>query len=193
MNTAVKAAPAKRAAIEYNTVTMDDGRVVEFSGKKRMRKEVILHKEAAPQVRMDFSNGETRIFTVDGDLFERFAAHGASQKLGDEISGLDDVEDCLMAVDAMMDRLNGGEWGATRAASDGLAGSSVLARAMCEASGKSMVDVRAFLATKTQAQKIALRNLPTINPIILKLEANKVRKVKDTGEAEALLDGFIGA
>jgi translation initiation factor IF-1 len=175
----------------YVTVTMDDGRVVDFPGKQRMKKDVIIDGDTV-KVRMDFVNGESRIFTVGDKLLLKFAGHGASQKLGDELSGLTDVEDCVMAIDELMDRLNAGDWGVTRVKGESMAGSSILARAMVEVSGKTLEEVKKFLADKNHKQKMALRNLPAIAPIIARLEAAKTKKPRDTSEADELLEGFMG-
>lgn len=161
-----------------NTVTMDDGRIVEFSGKRKMLKESITTPDGALQVRLDFSNGETRTFTLPTGLVNRFALHGAEQKIGDEIAGVDDVEDCIMAVDALTERLNKGDeasWTAKRESS-GMAGTSVLAKALVEHSGKPIDQIKAFLLNKTQAEKVALRSNAAIKPIIERLEANKAAK-----------------
>lgn len=193
MNQAVEAvATRKQKPTTYVTVTLDDGRVVDFAGSKRMVKEAVFNADGSIAIRMDFVNGETRIFTLGDALMAKYAAHGALQKLGDELSGLTDVEDCVQAIDELTERLSKGEWGVTRAPGESLAGTSILARAMVEVSGKPMSEVKAFLSTKNQKQKIALRNLPTIAPVIAKLEAAKTRKPKDTSEADAMLDGFIG-
>ena len=174
--------------VQYTAVKMDDGRTVDFAGKRKMLKETIIDDETgAVQVRLDFLNGETRLFTVPDSLFAKFAGHGAEQKLGDEIAGLEDVADCVLAVDDLMDRLNTGEWGVARKAGSGMAGTSVLARALCEHSGKPMDAIKAFLAGKSQAEKVALRSNPAIAPIVLRLEADKVKK-PSTIDTSSMLD-----
>lgn len=170
--------------IVYTSVEMDDGRVVEFAGKRKMLKDTILGADKT-QIRLDFVNGETRLFTIPHKLLTKFAAHGAEQKLGDEIAGLDDVEDCVLAIDALMERLENGDWTVRREAS-GLAGTSVLARALIEHTGKDAATIKAFLSTKTQSEKVALRNNAAIAPIVQRLEANKV-KPKSTIDTESLL------
>lgn len=174
---------------QYTTVTMDDGRVVDFAGKRKMQKESIF-EGGEVKVRLDFVNGETRTFTLPASLRDKFAAHGAEQKLGDEIAGLDDVADCVMAVDELMTRLEGGEWGVGRKPGSGMAGSSILARALHEHTGKPMDAIKAFLAGKSQAEKVALRQNPAIAPIVQRLEADKVKKPSNV-DTNALL-GELG-
>lgn len=174
-----------KAETQITTVTMTDGSVVDFAGKRKLLK-TAQEVDGKVQVRLDFRNGETRLFTVPDALMNKFAAHGAEQKLGDCIAGLDDIDDCVMAVDEVIDRLYNGEWNAKRE-STGMAGSSVLARALVEHTGKSAEEIKAFLATKSQAEKVALRNNPKIKPIVERIEAEKVSKKSDV-DTDALLN-----
>jgi len=107
-----EAAPAKSKGVQYTTVKMDDDRVVDFAGKRKMLKETTLHSNGDITVVLDFLNGETRSFHVKADakLYAKYAGHGIEQKLGDEIAGLDDVGDCVMAIDELTERLHNGEW-----------------------------------------------------------------------------------
>lgn len=171
MTTATSAAETK-----YTTVTMDDGRVVEFAGKRKMLKDSIIHEDGNVDVRFDFVNGESRTFRIPTEMMLKFAAHGAEQKIGDEIAGVKDADDCVLAVEELIDRLVEGQWGVVRAAGNSIAGTSVLARALVEHSGKGMDAIKVFLKDKTQAQKLALRNNPSINVIVVRLEAEKTRK-----------------
>lgn len=175
---------------EVETVEMDDGRVVDFPGKRRLLKESTIDEAAGTvTVRLDFRNGETRVFIIPQALMLRFAAHGAEQKLGDEIAGMkDDIADSVLAIDSLTERLAAGEWNVKRE-SNGMAGTSVLIRALVEHTGKSVEDIKAFLKPKSQAEKIALRNNPKIKPIVERLESEKVSKSNvDTDEMLAELD-----
>jgi hypothetical protein len=179
-----------RAETQYNSVQMDDGRIVDFAGKRKMQKESIFSADGSIKVRLDFINGESRTVTLRDDMLAKYAAHGAEQKLGDEISGLDDIEDCIIAIDQLMERLDAGNWTVKREAGNSLAGTSVLARALVEKTGKSIDVIKSFLATKTQAQKVALRSDPSILPIVQRLEAAKAKKAAtvDTGALLGELD-----
>lgn len=182
---------SKKKEPVINTVTMNDGRVVDFVGKRRLLKESFM-TDGRVQVRLDFINGETRTFTLPDSLLEKFAAHGAEQKLGDEIAGVEDVEDAVLAIDELIDRLYNGEWGVARDKS-GLAGASILLRALVETSGKSVEEIKSFLKDKTPAQKAALRNNAKIKPVVDRLEAEKAAKTqKKAGsiDTDALLGGL---
>ena len=171
-----------------NAVKMDDGRTVDFAGKRKMLKESIFDEKTGDiSIRLDFVNGETRLFKLPSSLLAKFAAHGAEQKLGDEIAGLSDVEDAIIAIDELTTRLEAGKWGQTRE-SNGLAGASTLAKALAEHSGKDLATIKAYLAGKTQAEKVALRNNPSVQPIVLRIETEKAAKSKASGKEKAVID-----
>lgn len=189
--------PSKaKAAVE--SVTMQDGRVVEFVGKRRMLKESTI-TDTGVEVRLDFRNGMTVVFPVPQTLIYQFAAHGAEQKLGDETAGEDDVDDMVLDVEALIERLNRGEWSVKREGG-GMSGTSVLLRALVEYSGKTVEQIKVFLQGdpkadppipgKTAAEKTALRNSPKLKPIIEKLESEKQAKAAKV-DTEALL-GSLG-
>lgn len=178
-------APAKKTP-EVTSVTMKDGRVVEFAGKREMLKESFQDAAGKIAVRIDFRNGETLTYTMPDSLVAKFAAHGAEQKLGDETAGLKDIDDKVLAVKELMERLTGPDgWNVAREA-NGLAGTSVLARALAEVQGVDIEKVKAFLKDKTQAQKMALRNNPKVKPVVERIEAEKNAKANNV-DTEALL------
>lgn len=180
---------------QVEPVKMDDGRIVDFTGKRQLQKTSTITADGRVEVRLDFRNGETRLFTIPEALVLQFAAHGAEQKLGDEIAGLKDpsgaeasIEDKVLTIDALMERLDRGEFNARREG-NGMAGASVLIRALCELRGKSVSEVKDFLAGKTHAEKLALRDVPQVKEIIQRLEAEKASK-RPAIDGEALLSGF---
>ena len=191
-NTAEKIKPVTTTVPADSTdVSMIDGRIVTFAGKRRVIKEILIDEATnRVQVRLDFKNGETRLFTLPDNLLTKFAAHGAEQKLGDEIAGLNDVEDCVLAVDELIDRLYNGEWSVKREA-NGMAGTSVLVRALVEHTGKTVEQIKQFLNGKSQAEKVALRNNPKIKPIVERIEAEKASK-KANVDTDAMLGELEG-
>lgn len=156
---------AKKAAPEVTAVTMGDGRVVNFTGKAQLNKEVVEEGDAPVGVRFDFRNGESRYFDLyTTKLLAQLAAHGAKQKIGDETAGISDVDDMVVAIDAMLERLAKGDWSKARAAGDGFSGASVVIRAVAEATGKSVADVKAFLdgklaAAEAKGEKLTRKDL----------------------------------
>jgi hypothetical protein len=189
----VGTAAPKKAKTEVKKVVMADGREVEFAGKRRLLKTAEISEDGFDvTIRLDFVNGETRSLTLAANkpLFAKFAAHGMLQKLGDEVAGLDDVEDMVIAEEELIARLESGEWGAERTKGEGnaLAGLSVLAKALVQVSGKTAEQVRAYLKTKNNSEKLALRANPTIKPVIEELEAKKKQKPKEGIDTNSLLD-----
>lgn len=175
---------------ELNIVRMTDGRDVEFTGKRKLLKTPLLNEKGVG-VRLDFVNGQTRDFYIPATMLEKFAVHGAEQKLGDEIAGVEDIDDCTLAIDDLIDRLYNNEWAAKREA-NALAGASILAKALVQVFGKTLDEVRAFLKDKSQAEKVALRNNSKVKPIVDDLEAAKNAK-KKPGKAidtDSLLDSL---
>ena len=151
--------PVKQKA-EVEAVRMTDDRVVEFAGKRKMLKEVMFDEsEGTVSVRFDFRNGEVRTFDVPSSLALQFAGHGASQKIGDETAGEEDVDDMVVAVDDIISRLSKGEWSAARASGDGFSGASVVIKAIAEVTGKTVDAVKTFLQSKLDADKARGGNL----------------------------------
>lgn len=174
---------------EIATVKLTDGRVVDFAGKRKLLKESSV-VDGKVNVRLDFRNGETRTFIIPDNLTARFAAHGAEQKLGDEIAGLEDTDDAVLAIDALIKRLNEGQWSVARE-SNGLAGTSVLVQALVKAYGKTVEQIKAFLDGKTAAEKNALRASPKIKPFVDEIEAAKNAKAAKV-DTDALLKDLEG-
>lgn len=183
------AAAAGKAKTEVRTVTMDDGSVVDFAGRTRMLKSPYHTADGQPGVRFDFENGEVRTFVLPAALLERFAIHGASQKIGDATAGLKVIEDAIAAVDDMIDQLNAGNWDSPNKGSS-FAGQSVLARAMAEAYPATTPEqIKTFLKGKTQAEKLALRKSNALKAIVARLEDEAAAKATGV-DGEALLAGF---
>lgn len=155
-------AETKKNATEYTEVTLTDGRVVKFPGKQKVSKEVLINdtlieggtfQEGAVAIRMDFRNGDTRTIPVPLALLARFAGHGASQKFGDELATTADKplseEDMVLAIDDLAAQIAAGNWGKTRASGGGgVSGASVVVQAICEATGKDLATVKAYLQKK---------------------------------------------
>ena len=182
---------AKKPA-EPTTVTMNDGRLVEFPPKRKVSKESFITTNDdgsfTVQTRLDFRNGESRLFTLPAAMLAKFAAHGAEQKLGDAMSGLANVEDGILAVDDLIDQLYQGNWNTPRAASE-MAGASILVRALVELKGQPVEKVKDFVKAKSAAERTALRNAPAVKAIIERLEAEKVAKAGNIN-ADELLEGL---
>lgn len=178
------------STVEKIDVVLEDGRTAQFNKKQKLIKTSTIGEDGSVSVRLDFVNGAVRNFTIPAELMARFAAHGAEQKLGDAIAGETEIADAVLSVDDLISRLSAGEWNIRREAG-AFAGTSILIRALVEASGKEVEDVKAFLANKTQAEKIALRRSDKLRPIIERLEAEKAKNSKTAVDTDSLL-GELG-
>ena len=171
---------------------MLNGDICDFAGNRRLLKSSHIH-EGKITVRLDFDNGETRIFHMPHSLKDQFAAHGAEQKLGDVIAGLKDIDDAVQAVDDLMDRLNEGVWAVKREAS-GLAGMSQLAKALTiySAGKRTPEEVRAKLRDMSAKEKAALRSSAQLAPILAQLAAEKASRspAKAAIDSDSLLADF---
>ncbi len=170
--TATEAA-GKKSKTEYFPVTMTDGRVVQFAGKRKVDKSTLIDEskfevdaaagiaqaaEGAVAIRMDFRNGDTRTIPLPLSLLLRFAGHGAEQKFGDELASPADKplseEDMVLAIDELAAEIAKGNWGKGRGeGGGGVAGASLVLRAIMEVNnvgrpdnGKPVLDIAAVKA-----------------------------------------------
>lgn len=208
--------PGTTAPGTGETVTFQTLRGVkshEFTGTEKRAKKLIkdhyFDSEGHPHVELFFRNGEHRDFRLPETLLLKFAAHGAEQKLGDNVAGTPDIDDMVVATDSLLARLHKGEWSAER--EGGFAGTSVLMKALTlyrlrkdgifppsvDASpedktvytqlfAEKLAKVKEFLADKDQNAKLALRASPQLKPIVDELEAEKLAKVQKV-DTDALL------
>jgi hypothetical protein len=166
-------------------VVLTDGTKVEFGARTKVLKQSFIDAETGELVvKFAFLNGEVRETRLapDHQLIKQAALHGLDQKFGDANAGLDDVEDCVAAFEDMADRIARGEWN-ERKGGDGMAGVSVLAKAMVEVLGVTKEQVKAMLADLSQAEKQALRKTKPIASVVQRIEAEKTKKAGVDGSA----------
>jgi hypothetical protein len=200
------AAPAKKGkVVEVETVTMEDGRKVDFTGKKKLVKDYILKEDGSlDYILLDFRNGTVRKIYIPLSLLGQFAGHGAIQKYGDELAGLKgtdggepDLDDMILAIDELDESIQAGKW-STRKEGDGMAGTSVLIKALIEFSGKTVEEVKGFLKDKDKKYKDAFRaddksvgkSGKTMAQIVKEIEAAKLAKgpkIDTASELSALM------
>lgn len=188
---------SKKPAREVVAIEMTDGRTVEFAGKRKMLKTTRAEHGKASVI-FDFRNGETRTFHVPHEMIAQFAAHGAAQKIGDEASGEEDVDDMVLAVDNMIGRLEKGEWKVARATTgDSFRGANIVVKAICEVTGQSVEKVKEFLEAKLAStegltrQKLysSFRNPSSkTGQVIARLEQEKASKSEQIHADDLLAD-----
>jgi len=156
---------------EITMVKMSDGRDVGFAGKRKVLKETLIDEskvmidgdtvtlaDGAVQIRIDFRNGQTRTYPLSLKLLAKYAGHGGEQKFGDELASPADKpmseDDMVIALDDLHNQVNlQGDWSAVREGGGGFAGASVVVRALVEASGKTIDEIKAFLQGKLDRAK----------------------------------------
>ena len=107
--------------------------------------------------------------------------HGLKQKLVDaaaisrnpETGRPASIEDKYQAVKTVYDRLLAGQWNAIREGGSGNGG--LLFQALCRmyAGRKTPEEIRAFLDTKTDAERAALRKNPRVAAVIAEIRAEQ--------------------
>ena len=168
-----KAEPKPGKAID---VQMEDGRIVQFNSRAKMRTTITV-EDGAITIVADFSNGQTLSFSMGlpGNLTEletKLFQFAFKEKTHNQIAGVTDVADCFIAVRELFDLFAAGKWTAERKAGEGQ-GTSALQKAIMEVYGKTADQAYQFLKDKTHAQKMALRAHEKLAPVIQRLEAAK--------------------
>lgn len=169
MSEVTQESAAPKSKTEYTKVTLTDGREVQFAGKRKVNKETLIDESkividgdvmqiqaGAVSIRMDFRNGDTRTYQIPLHLLAKFTGHGGEQKFGDELATTADKplseDDMVLAVDALYSEIEKGSWGKGRAAGGGgVSGASIVVQAICEATGKDLATVKAYLEKKLAA------------------------------------------
>lgn len=147
-------ATAAKPTVEVQEITMTDGRVVRFAGKRRIIKTVEVD-EAARSVKVifDLVNGQTYTFVASEKNILQLAGHGAAQKIGDEAAGVESIDDVALAFEEAIARLDRGEWTVERTKGDGFSGASLVIKAICEAYNKDVPFVKEYLQKQLDDSK----------------------------------------
>jgi len=177
------------AKMSETRITAQDGASYTFGERTKVKKLSTVESDGSLKTKFVFRNGVVRehVTPSDSPLYARLALHGADQKFGDAMAGLEDVEDCIEAFDAIAAQLAKGEW-SERRVGDGFAGASLLARALVEVTGKSLDEVREKLANTSKEVKQALSMQPKVQAVILRLKAERSKGKVD---ADAALEQFV--
>lgn len=179
-------------------VQLTDGRIVDFTERRKLIKESTIADDGTVSLRIDFRNGETRTYIMPSSLLLRFAAHGFEQKYGDEAAmGKDaDLTDIVAAIDALDFHIQRGEWNKARESTGGnsFSGTSIVLQALCEWKGWPKSKAMEFVESKIsgdapqyktrQELYSALRQLSALRPIIERLEAERASGVTSNRVAE---------
>ena len=143
---------------------------------------------------LKFANGEELALTASqltNNVMEYAIFHGLKQKLVDaaaisrnpETGRAASVEDKYQAVKTVYDRLLAGAWNAAREGGGSSGGLLLQALVRMYAGRKTLDELKAFLADKSDAEKTALRKNPRVAQIIddIRAETGKSANI-DTDE-----------
>lgn len=167
-------------------VTMWDGRKQTFGKVQKMKKEIILTAAGTPEaIRFDCITGDSetvRMADVPSGVYEQLAAHGLSQKLGDEYADVDSPSDCIETMRQLWQRLLKGNWNAER---QGFAGSGILFEA-CKLAYPDMAAeaIREVLNGMSAKEKAAFKVSDFMKPHVATIEAQRAKGV-DTDALKA--------
>lgn len=205
MTEATEVKPKKKETV-YTAVAMKDGREVQFPGDQKVKKSVVFDGEGEARlpvgVQFDFRNGSTlalALSELDEKTATYSACHGLLQKIGDEWSGVKEVDDMELEGGKVIERLKAGDWAVEREAGDSMAGASIVIKALIEATGKDVAFIKAFLDKKIEDAKAAGQKLTRqalyasfrnpnskVGQIIRRLEEEKASKAAAV-DADAVL------
>ena len=149
---------------------------------------------------LKFADGKELAITASqltNNVMEYAIFHGLKQKLVDaaaisrnpETGRAASVEDKYQAVKTVYDRLLCGSWNATREGGGATGGLLLQALVRMYAGRKTVEELKAFLADKSDAEKTALRKNPRVAAIIeeIRAETGKAASI-DTDELLGELD-----
>lgn len=133
---------------------------------------------------------------LDVEVAAQALMHGLKQKLVDAAALSRDrdtgraasIDTKFEAVQAVYDRLLSGQWNKPR---EGASNGTLLAQALVRLTGRTLEDVRAQLATLTDAQKSALEKTQNVALAILDIKRERLAQSGDD-EGDNLLAGFMG-
>lgn len=151
---ATPVAEPTRQKLPPEVVEMTDGRKVEFSGRTRMDKTIILDEATGEvAVRFDFRNGMTATYPIPEQHKLYAAGHGWAAKLGDHVAGMKDEqtkepaneEDMFLAVESLYNDLRTGSWNKVRTGEGTVSGAGIVLRAVAQHFGKPIAVVKEIL------------------------------------------------
>jgi len=197
----------KRVAVPPELVVMTDGRTVEFTGRTRLDKTILIDGDSVA-VRFDFRNGQTATYPIPPQHMLYAAGHGWSQKLGDHVAGMKDEktkepateEDMFLAIESLVKDMESG-WNKVRTGEGTVSGAGIVLRALAMHFSKPVAAVKEIIEGRLAADKArggtltrkalyaSFRNPDTeLGQLIIKLESEKKKPA-----VQIDLDDVMGA
>lgn len=187
----VPATPVKKEP-ERVTVTMTDGRALEFVGKRRViAQHTFADNGDLAGSTFNFRNGAVRTFgSLPAALVGTAVAAALRKRVADVTLNAETDAEALDSADALFARLAEGQWAERNG--DGTSQASVLARALVLYSegARTLEQAKVYLKGLSQGDKYKLRASAGLKPIIDKLEAEGADAETVEKEAADLLGAF---
>lgn len=190
--------------VSSNTVTMKDGRSVDFGQRGKIKKQVEITgkgKARTVSISLDCLNGDTHTmsFGMTDPLLMEYAAHGVCQKLADSNTKATDPEDVSFGVARQITQLQEGTWvsrldGAVRGFTDLL---EALRRIRGYDVGTSEFEqLKNTLAAKDEADIKLIKTNSGIKAILAAIDSEKAiaraeKLAQSSGEDASALDALI--
>ncbi len=205
--TETKVTSPKRVPIPPELVVMTDGTTVEFSGRTKMNKTILIDGDSVA-VRFDFRNGQTATYPIPPQHMLYAAGHGWSQKLGDHVAGMKvemtnepaSEEDMFLAIESLVKDMEQG-WNKVRTGEGTVSGAGSVLRALAMHFSKPVAAVKEIIEGRLAADKArggtltrkalyaSFRNPDTeLGQLIIKLESDKKKPA-----VQINLDDVMGA
>lgn len=127
-------------------------------------------------VNFDFVDGETiacELHALPDDIITRLALHGLSQKVGDSYAGAESVGEARAMAQGVYDNLVAGTW-AVRASRGGK-----IIEAITRALGLSFDDALTKWNEKSDDEKKAIKNHPSIKVALAEIESERAAKLAE--------------
>lgn len=200
--------PVKAVRLPPENVTMTDGRVVEFTGRTRMNKTVLIDGDNVA-VRFDFRNGQTATYPIPAQHLLQAAGHGWSQKLGDHVAGMKDEqtkepateEDMFLAIESLFSDLQNGDWNKVKSGEGTVSGASLVLKALSLHFGKPVAALKEIIENRLKADKerggtlsrramyASFRDPDTeLGQLIIKLESEKKKPKAEAVDLGSLMN-----
>ena len=159
---AAPVAEPTRQKLPPEVIEMTDGRKVEFAGRTKMDKTILIDEaDGTVAVRFDFRNGQTATYPIPSQHMLHAAGHGWAQKLGDHVAGMKDEqtkepaseEDMFLAIESLVSDLKSGGWNKVRTGEGTVSGAGIVLRAVAQHFGKPVATVKEILENKLAEDK----------------------------------------
>ena len=112
-------------------------------------------------VTFKFENGESVTVNLDdfeGDMIQKLAIHGVTQKLGDSYASAESVSEAVERFYGVFNALKAGDWNVGKSAATG----GIWVEALAQASGKTLEEAQELFASMGEEKQKAVKKHPEV-------------------------------